>query len=121
MRVIFVVQREATIVDNFYLLYQRKYKPPLVMVVVIPFFQQFARINIIMFHVLVLFKTIGFGDNSSLMSVVIIGLMNILATYVFIVINDKYERRFLFIEGGIQMEIFQALVAFLLRLKFGMF
>jgi len=107
MRVIVVVQREATIVDNFYLLYQRKYKPLLVMVVVIPFFQQFTGINAIMFYAPVLFKTIGFGDNASLMSAVITGLVNVLSTSVSILTVDKYGRRFLFIEGGIQMSISQ--------------
>jgi hypothetical protein len=86
---------------------ERKYRPQLVMAVAIPFFQQFTGINAIMFYAPVLFKTIGFGDNASLMSAVITGLVNVLSTSVSILTVDKYGRRFLFIEGGIQMSISQ--------------
>jgi sugar porter (SP) family MFS transporter len=98
---------------------ERKYRPQLVMAVAIPFFQQFTGINAIMFYAPVLFKTIGFGNNASLMSAVITGVVNVLATSVSILTVDKYGRRLLFIEGGIQMSISQALVALLLGLKFG--
>ncbi|KAL6224971.1 hypothetical protein ACLB2K_003825 [Fragaria x ananassa] len=40
---------------------QRKYMPQLCMAIMIPFFQQFTGINVIMFYALVLFNTIGFG------------------------------------------------------------
>ncbi|KAL6203422.1 hypothetical protein ACLB2K_027122 [Fragaria x ananassa] len=40
---------------------QRKYRPQLCMAIMIPFFQQFTGINVIMFYALVLFNTIGFG------------------------------------------------------------
>lgn len=97
----------------------RKHRPQLVMAVAIPFFQQFTGINAIMFYAPVLFKTIGFGSNASLMSAVITGLVNVLSTVVSIATVDKYGRRLLFIEGGIQMAISQALVALLLGIKFG--
>lgn len=98
---------------------QRKYRPQLVMAIAIPFFQQFTGINAIMFYAPVLFKTIGFGSNASLMSAVITGLVNVLSTIVSIVCVDKYGRRILFLEGGIQMAVSQAVVALLLGLKFG--
>ncbi|KAL6180658.1 hypothetical protein ACLB2K_047319 [Fragaria x ananassa] len=40
---------------------QRKYMPQLCMAILIPFFQQFTGINVIMFYAPVLFNTIGFG------------------------------------------------------------
>lgn len=88
----------------------RRYRPQLVMAIAIPFFQQFTGINAIMFYAPVLFKTIGFGNNASLMSAVITGLVNVLATLVSIVTVDKYGRRFLFIEGGIQMAVSQVII-----------
>ena len=77
------------------------------MSIAIPFFQQFTGINVIMFYAPQLFRTIGFGDNTSLLSALITGGINVLATIVSIYGTDKWGRRFLFLEGGIQMFIFQ--------------
>ncbi|WOG89879.1 hypothetical protein DCAR_0209118 [Daucus carota subsp. sativus] len=100
-------------------LLQRKYRPHLVMALLIPFFQQFTGINVIMFYAPVLFKTIGFGGTASLMSAVITGSVNVVATVVAIYLVDKLGRKFLFIEGGIQMIACQVAVAILIGLKFG--
>lgn len=88
-------------------LLQRKYRPHLTMAILIPFFQQFSGINVIMFYAPVLFNTIGFKSDASLMSAVITGSVNVAATTVSIYGVDKWGRRFLFIEGGIQMLICQ--------------
>ncbi|KAJ8450864.1 hypothetical protein Cgig2_032489 [Carnegiea gigantea] len=63
-------------------LLQRKYRPHLTMAIVIPFFQQLTGINVIMFYAPVLFKTIAFKYNASLMSAVITSGVNVLATLV---------------------------------------
>ncbi|THU45158.1 hypothetical protein C4D60_Mb02t14930 [Musa balbisiana] len=60
---------------------KRKYRPQLTMAILIPFFQQLTGINVIMFYAPVLFQTIGFGSNASLMSAVITGLVNVFATF----------------------------------------
>lgn len=98
---------------------ERKYRPQLVMSIAIPFFQQFTGINVIMFYAPVLFKTLGFGNDAALMSAVISGLVNVCATFVSILTVDKYGRRLLFLEGGIQMIISQVLVGVLIALSFG--
>ncbi|CAN6453353.1 unnamed protein product [Victoria cruziana] len=90
----------------------RKYRPQLVMALAIPFFQQLTGINVIMFYAPVLFKTIGFGNNASLMSAVITGVVNVVATLVSVYCVDKYGRRFLFLEGGIQMFMCQVCSSF---------
>ncbi|KAH9613107.1 hypothetical protein KSS87_023389 [Heliosperma pusillum] len=100
-------------------LLERKYRPHLTIAILIPFFQQLTGINVIMFYAPVLFKTIGFGDNASLMSAVITGGVNVLATLVSIYGVDKWGRRFLFLEGGTQMFICQVAVAICIGLKFG--
>lgn len=92
-------------------LLERKYRPHLTMAIAIPFFQQLTGINVIMFYAPVLFKTIGFEDNASLMSAVITGGVNVLATMVSIYGVDKWGRRFLFLEGGLQMFICQVLLS----------
>ncbi|XP_073140183.1 sugar carrier protein C-like isoform X2 [Henckelia pumila] len=90
-------------------LLQRKYRPHLTMAIAIPFFQQLTGINVIMVYSPLLFSTIGFGSDTALMSAVNTGGVNILATVVSIYGVDKWGRRFLFIEGGIQMLISQVL------------
>ncbi|TYK13100.1 sugar carrier protein C-like [Cucumis melo var. makuwa] len=100
-------------------LLQSKYRPHLTMAILIPFFQQFSGINVIMFYAPVLFNTIGFKSDASLMSAVITGSVNVAATIVSIYGVDKWGRRFLFIEGGIQMLICQAVVTAAIGAKFG--
>ncbi|KAL2253235.1 sugar carrier protein C [Sesamum indicum] len=100
-------------------LLQKKYRPHLTMAIAIPFFQQLTGINVIMFYAPVLFKTIGFGSDNALMSAVITGGVNVIATIVSIYGVDKWGRRFLFIEGGIQMLICQVVVAICIGVKFG--
>ncbi|KAG2685246.1 hypothetical protein I3760_10G116300 [Carya illinoinensis] len=100
-------------------LLQRKYRPHLSMAILIPFFQQLTGINVIMFYAPVLFNTIGFGSDTSLMSAVFTGGVNVAATIVSIYGVDKWGRRFLFLEGGIQMLICQAIVTAAIGAKFG--
>ena len=88
-------------------IWNRKYGPQLIMSMAIPFFQQFTGINVIMFYAPQLFKTTGFGDNASLLSALITGGINCFATLVSIYGTDRWVRRFLFLEGGIQVLIFQ--------------
>ncbi|KAJ1391678.1 Sugar/inositol transporter [Sesbania bispinosa] len=88
-------------------LLQRKYRPQLTMAILIPFFQQFTGINVIMFYAPVLFSSIGFHDDAALMSAVLTGLVNGASTIVSVFGVDKWGRRALFLEGGVQMLICQ--------------
>ncbi|VFQ86031.1 unnamed protein product [Cuscuta campestris] len=109
----------ARVEDPWRNLLERRYRPQLATAVAIPFFQQFTGINVIMFYAPVLFSTIGFGDDASLMSSVVTGGVNVLATLVSIYYVDKLGRRFLFLEGGIQMFICQVVIAVFIGVKFG--
>ena len=86
---------------------QPRYRPQLIMCTLIPFFQQITGINVIMFYAPVLFMTLGFGQNASLMSAVITGTVNVVATLVSIYSVDRFGRRALFLEGGMQMIVCQ--------------
>ncbi|OUZ99430.1 Sugar/inositol transporter [Macleaya cordata] len=101
-------------------IFERKHRPHLVMAIAIPLFQQLTGINVIMFYAPVLFRTIGFGSNASLMSAVISGGVNVVATIVAIIFADRLGRRFLFIEGGIQMFVCQIIVGTLIWNSFGL-
>ncbi|XP_011070452.1 sugar transport protein 10-like [Sesamum indicum] len=96
-----------------------KYRPQLVITCLIPLFQQLTGINVIMFYAPVLFKTLGFADDASLMSAVVTGLVNVFATVVSILVVDRFGRRVLFLEGGIQMLACQIGVGVLIASVFG--
>uniref|UniRef100_A0A0E0JK89 Major facilitator superfamily (MFS) profile domain-containing protein n=1 Tax=Oryza punctata TaxID=4537 RepID=A0A0E0JK89_ORYPU len=116
-----VAASEATkaIENPWRTLLERRYRPQLVMSVLIPTLQQLTGINVVMFYAPVLFKTIGFGGTASLMSAVITGLVNMFATFVSIATVDRLGRRKLFIQGGIQMIIAQFVLGTLIAVKFG--
>ncbi|KAJ0974876.1 hypothetical protein J5N97_016841 [Dioscorea zingiberensis] len=100
-------------------IFKRKYRPQLTMAFAIPFFQQFSGINIIMFYAPVLFKTMGLGDDASLMSSLITGFVNAVSTLVSTFTVDRVGRRALFLEGGIQMFVCQVLIGGLIYKEFG--
>ncbi|KAL6629868.1 hypothetical protein ACP70R_029633 [Stipagrostis hirtigluma subsp. patula] len=102
------------------LLFGGKYKPQLTFALLVPFFQQLTGINVIMFYAPVLFKTVGFKQNATLVSSVITGLVNVFSTFVAIMTADKVGRRALFLQGGTQMIISQILVGTFIGLQFGM-
>ncbi|XP_009615105.1 sugar transport protein 10 [Nicotiana tabacum] len=96
-----------------------RYRPQLTVAVLIPFFQQLTGINVIMFYAPVLFKTLGFGDGASLMTAVITGLVNVVATLVSIFTVDKYGRRCLFLFGGSLMLVCQIAIGAIIASVFG--
>ncbi|KAK7332222.1 hypothetical protein VNO80_28971 [Phaseolus coccineus] len=101
-------------------LLKRQYRPQLTFAIAIPFFQQLTGMNVIVFYAPVLFKTIGFGATASLMSAMITGGCNAIATLVSIFTVDKFGRRTLFLEGGIQMFICQIVITIAIACKFGL-
>ncbi|WCJ41424.1 Sugar transport protein 1 [Euphorbia peplus] len=118
---IVAASEEANKVENPWRnIIKRKYRPQLVMAILIPALQQLTGINVVMFYAPVLFKILGFKDSASLLSAVITGLVNLVATFVSMWSSDRYGRRFLFLEGGVQMFIFHGLVAALIGAKFGL-
>lgn len=87
----------------------RKYRPQLIFAVLIPLFQQLTGMNVFVFYAPVLFKSMGFGNNASLMSALITSIVNFVATIISMAAVDKYGRRTLFLCGGLQMFICQVL------------
>jgi len=95
----------------------RKYRPPLVIAILLQIFQQFTGINAIMFYAPVLFRSLGFGGDASLYSAVITGAVNVLSTLVSIYSVDKIGRRLLLLEACVQMFLSQVVVAIVLGFK----
>ncbi|MQM17928.1 hypothetical protein Taro_050912 [Colocasia esculenta] len=97
----------------------RRYRHHLVVAVAIPFFQQVTGINVIAFYAPVLFRTVGFGADSALMAAVILAAVNLVSILVSTFAVDKYGRRVLFLQGGLQMFLCQVAVACVLGAKVG--
>ncbi|CAN6479844.1 unnamed protein product [Victoria cruziana] len=98
---------------------KRRYRPQFVMSIAIPFFQQLTGINVVAFYAPVLFRSVGFGSDWSLMAAVILALVNLGSILVSSYIVDRYGRRVLFMEGGLQMILFLTAVACVLGVKIG--
>lgn len=77
--------------------------PPLIISILLQVFQQFTGINAIMFYAPVLFQTVGFKNDGSLLSSVITGLVNVLSTFVSIFTVDRFGRRKLLLQASVQM------------------
>ncbi|XP_011626512.2 sugar transport protein 5 isoform X2 [Amborella trichopoda] len=100
-------QASKVVTSPYQMILRRRYRPHLVMSVAIPFFQQMTGINVIAFYSPILFQTVGFGKDSSLMAAVILGLVNLASILVSTYVVDRYGRRILFLAGGAQMIICQ--------------
>ncbi|KAK8549212.1 hypothetical protein V6N13_008893 [Hibiscus sabdariffa] len=96
-----------------------KYRPQLTFAVLIPMLQQLTGMNVFVFYAPVLFKSMGFGNNASLMSALITSIVNLVATIISMGTVDKYGRRTLFLYGGLQMFICQFVMTVLIASKFG--
>ncbi|EEF48496.1 sugar transporter, putative [Ricinus communis] len=105
--------------EPFKTVFERQYRPHLVMAIAIPFFQQVTGINIIAFYAPVLFQSIGFGNDPALMAAIILGLVTLASIMVSTGVVDRFGRRFLFIVGGIQMFICQVAIALVLAATVG--
>ncbi|KAG0503643.1 hypothetical protein HPP92_003715 [Vanilla planifolia] len=97
----------------------RRYRPQLVMGFLLPLFQQLTGINVVMFYAPELFKIVGFSGNASLMSAVITGTVNVVATFVSVGTVDRYGRRFWLLQGGLQMLASQIAVGTMIASQFG--
>ncbi|KAH7842419.1 hypothetical protein Vadar_005060 [Vaccinium darrowii] len=95
-------------------LMKRESRPPLIIGIMIQIFQQFTGINAIMFYAPVLFQTMGFKNDASLLSAVITGSVNVVCTCVSIYAVDKYGRRVLLLEACFQMLISQMAIGVIL-------
>ncbi|KAJ4955098.1 hypothetical protein NE237_011881 [Protea cynaroides] len=95
-------------------LMKRSSRPPLVIAIVMQIFQQFTGINAVMFYAPVLFQTMGFKNNGSLLSAVITGLVNVFSTALSVYLVDRTGRRILLLQAAIQMFISQGIIGIIL-------
>ncbi|GAB2295163.1 Sugar transport protein 8 [Dionaea muscipula] len=91
--------------------------PPLVIGILMQVFQQMTGINAVMFYAPILFQTVGFKSDGSLLSAVIIGLVNVFSTLVSVYGVDKFGRRVLLLQACVQMFISQMAIGIILILQ----
>ncbi|GAB4823873.1 hypothetical protein N2152v2_010919 [Parachlorella kessleri] len=96
------IARPITMRQSWASLFTRRYMPQLLTSFVIQFFQQFTGINAIIFYVPVLFSSLGSANSAALLNTVVVGAVNVGSTLIAVMFSDKFGRRFLLIEGGIQ-------------------
>ncbi|KAK9813801.1 hypothetical protein WJX73_010313 [Symbiochloris irregularis] len=99
-------------------LFKSQYRPQLIISLLFMLFQQFTGINAIIFYAPILFSSIGSSDTTSLINTVIIGAVNVLATLVAVFLVDRLGRKFLLIQGGVQMIIAEIVVGVTLKKEF---
>ncbi|XP_006837022.2 sugar transport protein 8, partial [Amborella trichopoda] len=98
----------------YHRLMRRDGHPRLFISIILQVFQQLTGINAIMFYAPVLFQTMGFKNDASLLSAVITGLVNVIATFVSIAIVDRVGRKALLLQAAVQMFICQGAIGIIL-------
>ncbi|KAM0822660.1 hypothetical protein ACQ4PT_071367 [Festuca glaucescens] len=107
-----------TIKNPYRNILKKKYRPQLVIALLIPFFNQVTGINVINFYAPVMFRTIGLKESASLMSAVVTRLCATVANIVAMIVVDRFGRRKLLLVGGVQMILSQFTVGAVLAVKF---
>lgn len=92
---------------------RRRYRPQLIITLVIPTVQQFTGINAVIFYSPQLLQSVS-GADAALLNTVIIGAVNVGSTIIGLLIVDRIGRKFLFIEGGTQALICEFLIGILI-------
>ncbi|KAH7524398.1 hypothetical protein FEM48_Zijuj06G0115000 [Ziziphus jujuba var. spinosa] len=105
--------------EPFITIFERQYRPHLVMTFVIPIFHQLSGINIISFYAPVLFRSVGLGNDSALIAAIILGVCHLSSIAVSAFLVDRFGRRLLFMVGGIQMCLSEVAVASVLAATTG--
>ena len=80
-------------------LFHQRFRRPLVVAVLLMAFSQFSGINAIMYYSTKIFATAGVGAQSAFTSSAIVGLVNLLFTFVAIAFVDRAGRRALLLIG----------------------
>lgn len=82
-------------------LFQKKYRLPIVLVIVFAAFNQLSGINAIIYYAPRIFEMTGMGQHSALLATIGIGVVNFLATLAALSFIDRFGRRFLMFIGSV--------------------
>jgi len=93
------------------ILFRRPYLPVLIIGISIAVFQQVTGINAILYYAPVIFSQTGVGAAGSLGQTIAIGVVNVLSTFIAIVLVDRTGRRRLLLAGSALMFLSLSVVA----------
>ena len=92
-------------------IFQRKYLKPLLLVCMIAMFNQLDGINAVLYYTADIFRMAGADKTSALLQSVIIGLTNLLMTFVGMALIDRVGRKALLLVGSVTFIISHLLAA----------
>ena len=92
-------------------LFQRKYLKPLLLVCMIAAFNQLDGINAVLYYTADIFRMAGADKTGALLQSVIIGLTNLVMTFVGMALIDRVGRKALLLVGSVTFVISHALAA----------
>lgn len=92
-------------------LFQRRYMKPLLLACMVAAFNQLDGINAVIYYTTDIFRTAGADKASALMQSVIVGLTNLIMTFVGMALIDRVGRKALLLVGSVTFVISHALAA----------
>lgn len=99
-------------------LFEKKYSKVIVAGILLAVFQQVTGINAILYYAPVIFNQTGIGNNDSLVYTIIMGLVNVVSTFIAIGLVDKVGRKRFLLIGSLLMGTSLLIVAICFYLKF---
>jgi MFS transporter, SP family, arabinose:H+ symporter len=92
-------------------LFSKRYHLPVLLAIMIAFFNQASGINAIIYYAPRIFEMTGLGKDSALLSTAGVGLINLIFTMLAVALIDRFGRKKLMVIGSIGMIITLGLVA----------
>lgn len=92
-------------------LWKRQYRMPVILAVLIAFFNQASGINAIIYYAPRIFEMTGLGRSASLLSTAGIGLVNFIFTLIAMAVIDRFGRKKLMLTGSVGLIITLGLVS----------
>jgi sugar porter (SP) family MFS transporter len=86
-------------------LFNGKYNKPILLAITIGMFNQLSGINAILYYSNSIFASAGFHDTSAALQTVAIGVVNLLATFLGMLLIDKVGRKTLLLTGALGMVV----------------
>lgn len=87
------------------LLFGKTYRPVLVIGIMVAVFQQVTGINSVIYYAPAIFNETGINSSSSLLQTIVIGVVNVVFTFVAIGLVDRVGRKKLLLSGSLVMGI----------------
>lgn len=99
-------------------LFEKRYSKVLIAGILLAVFQQVTGINAILYYAPVIFNQTGIGNNDSLLYTIIIGVVNVVSTFIAIGLVDKVGRKRFLLIGSVLMGVSLLTVALCFYLQF---